>query len=63
MFDHPVLVTSNAHNVSLLRKMGLKPGVDYRSEKGAASRGRPNCLLLMFKDKDKALFFKLRTTA
>lgn len=63
MFDHEVLVTSNSHNVGLLRKMDLKLGRDFRSSKGAVAKGRPHQLLLYFKDLDKALMFKLRAIA
>ena len=63
MFEHVVLVSSNLHNVKLLRTMGLKNGRDFRSEKGAVAAGRPHQLLLKFKDKDQALFFKLRSIA
>jgi hypothetical protein len=61
MFDHTVLVASNLYNVKLLKSMDLKNGRDFRSEKGAVAAGRPNQLLLKFKDKDKALFFKLKS--
>lgn len=63
MFDHSVLVTSNSHNVRLLKRMGLQAGRDFRSEKGAVAAGRPHQLNLMFRDRDKAIMFKLRTIA
>lgn len=55
-----VLVKSCIENVKLLNQMGLKAGRDFTSEKGAVAKGRPSALLLRFKDKDKALIFKLR---
>jgi hypothetical protein len=59
-FEHEVLVTANHKNHVLLRQMGLKLGRDYRSGFGAVKAGRPDCLKLFFKDKDKALMYKLR---
>ena len=63
MFDHEVLVSSNPFNIRLLKRMGLTNGRDFRSEKGAVAKGRPNQLLLKFKDKDQAMMFKLRASA
>ena len=61
MFD--VLVSSNTYNIELLKTLDLKPGRDYYSVKGAVASGRPNQLLLQFKDRDKAMLFKLRSRA
>lgn len=63
MFDHEVLVTSNAYNIRLLKRMGLKLGQDFRSVNGAVAKGRPGHLLLMFNDLNVALMFKLRCRA
>ena len=63
MFEHEVLVISNAHNVRLLKKMGLKLGRDFRSVNGAVAKGRPGHLLLKFNDLNVALMFKLRARA
>lgn len=52
-----VFVVSGLSLIRALKKHNLRPGVDYTSEKGAASRN--NQVLLRFKDKDKALLFKL----
>jgi hypothetical protein len=61
VFDHSVFVTSNSHNIKLLKQMNLKLGRDFRSEKGAVAAGRPNQLRLLFKDKDQAMIFKLKS--
>lgn len=63
MFEHAVLVTSNSENIKLLKKMDLKMGRDFRSEKGAAMAGRPHQLRLVFKDRNKAIVFKLQASA
>ena len=63
MFDHDVLVSSNPHNLRLLKRMGLAFGRDYQSVKGAVAAGRPHQLLLKFKDRDKAIMFKLQAIA
>jgi len=55
-----VICNGNLENMALLRRMGLKIGRDYQSQKGAVAKGRPNSILLTFKNKDHALFFKLR---
>lgn len=58
MYD--VLVTSCPHNINLLKAMNLRIGYDYHSVKGAVSAGRPHQVCLRFKDREKALLFKLK---
>lgn len=57
---YEVLVSSNLENISLLKRLGLKIGRDFTSEKGAVAAGKPSYLLLRFKDREKAIIFKLR---
>jgi hypothetical protein len=61
MFDHKVLVVSNDFNRKLLKRQGLKFGIDYRSESGAVEAGRQSSLCLKFKDLNKAMIYKLQT--
>lgn len=58
MYD--VFVTSNLEMVKTLKRMKLVMGRDYTTEKGAVSAGRKNQIILRFKDRNKALLFKLQ---
>ena len=62
MFNHEVLVASNMANIGLLCRMGLKNGIDFQSVKGSVAKGYSHHLCLMFKDRNKAMMFKLRAT-
>lgn len=58
MFE--VFVDSGLQTVKTLRKLKFINGVDYYSIKGAVAAGRPNQLILSFKDRNNAILFKLK---
>lgn len=63
LYQHKVFVTSNDYNRDLLKALDLKFGRDYLSVRGAAQAGKLGQLCLMFKDRDLAIMFKLRSIA
>ena len=54
-----VHVYSNLKMVKTLKGMGLRLGIDYTTEKGATEQARNGRIILRFKDRDKAMMFKL----
>jgi hypothetical protein len=60
VFSHDVLVDSSVQTIKTLKRLKLVAGIDFTPKKGAVAAGRPNQVMLAFKDRDTAILFKLQ---